>query len=263
VTANQSPFRSDLLDGKVALVTGGATGLGLQTCRVLGSHGARIALCSRKEANLQAALQVLRDDGIDAMYGICDVREFEAVADVVDSVVAHFGSLDILVNNAAGNFPALISDLSPNGFKAVVDIDLRGTFNVSKAAYERWMRDHGGAVVNITAATQYRGMAMQAHVVSAKAGIDALTRTCAIEWGPAGVRVNVVAPGGMAGTEGVQRITGGDDKFPANSNPLRRLGSTTEVAQTVLFLASDAASYITGAVVVVDGGSWLTGRAQF
>lgn len=259
----RSAFRSDLLDGKVALVTGGATGLGLETCRVLGRHGARVALCSRKEANLQAALQVLRDDGIDAMYGVCDVREFEAVAEVVDSVIARFGSLDILVNNAAGNFPALVSDLSPNGFKAVVDIDLRGTFNASKAAYERWLRDHGGAVVNITAATQYRGMAMQAHVVSAKAGIDALTRTCAIEWGPAGVRVNVVAPGGMAGTEGVQRITGGDDKFPTDSNPLRRLGSTTEVAQTVLFLASDAASYITGAVIVVDGGSWLTGRAEF
>lgn len=263
MTTSQSPFRSDLLDGKVALVTGGATGLGLETCRVLGHHGARVALCSRKEPNLQAAVRILRDDGIDARYDVCDVREFDALEKVVDSVIADFGSLDILVNNAAGNFPALISDLSPNGFKAVVDIDLRGTFNASKAAYERWMSDHGGAVVNITAATQYRGMAMQAHVVSAKAGIDALTRTCAIEWGPAGVRVNVVAPGGMAGTEGVQRITGGDDKFPAHSNPLRRLGSTTEVAHTVLFLASDAASYITGAVVVVDGGSWLTGRAEF
>lgn len=131
---------------------------------------------------------------------MCDVREFEAVAEVVDSVIARFGSLDILVNNAAGNFPALISYLSPHGFKSVVDIDLRGTLNASKAAYERWLRDHGGAVVNITAATRYRGMAMRAHVVSAKAGIDALTGTCAIEWGPAGFRVNVVAPGGMTGT---------------------------------------------------------------
>ena len=257
MTTHQSPFRADLLAGKVALVTGGATGLGLEIAHVLGSHGARIAICSRKEANLQAAVAALREAGIDAVYGVCDVRRNEEVTSVVEEVLATFGQLDVVVNNAAGNFPVPISDLSPNGFKAVVDIDLLGTFNVSKAAYDLWLRDHGGAVVNISAAIQYRGMALQAHVVSAKAGIDALSRTCAIEWGPDGVRVNVVAPGAMSGTEGVKRITG-DAQHRAFQNPLRRPGSTTEVAETVLFLASDAASYVTGATLVVDGGGWLT-----
>ena len=171
MTTRQSPFRADLLRGKVALVTGGATGLGLETARVLGSHGARVAICSRKEANLQAAVAALRQEGIEASYGVCDVRRHDEVTAVIEEVLRTFGELDVVVNNAAGNFPVPISDLSPNGFKAVVDIDLFGTFNVSKAAYELWLRDHGGAVVNISAAIQYRGMALQAHVVSAKAGI--------------------------------------------------------------------------------------------
>jgi NAD(P)-dependent dehydrogenase (short-subunit alcohol dehydrogenase family) len=257
MTVHPSPFRADLLQGKVALVTGGATGLGLEIARVFGSHGARVAICSRKEPNLQAAVRALREEGIEAVYGVCDVRREDEVTAIVEELLATFGQLDVVVNNAAGNFPAPISDLSPNGFKAVVDIDLLGTFNVSKAAYDTWLRDHGGAVVNISAAIQYRGMALQAHVVSAKAGVDAFSRACAIEWGPDGVRVNVVAPGAMSGTDGLRRIAG-DDQHRAIQNPLRRPGSTTEIAETVLFLASDAASYVTGAVLVVDGGGWLT-----
>jgi NAD(P)-dependent dehydrogenase (short-subunit alcohol dehydrogenase family) len=257
MTVGPSPFRDDLLRGKVALVTGGATGLGLEVARLLGSHGARVAICSRKEPNLQAAVAALGEHGIQASYGVCDVRRPEEVTAVVANVLATFGRLDIVINNAAGNFPAAIDALSVGGFKAVVDIDLVGTFNVSKAAYELWLRDHGGSVVNISAAIQYRGMALQAHVVAAKAGIDAFSRACAIEWGPAGVRVNVVAPGAMSGTEGIRRIAG-DDQHRAIQNPLRRPGSTTEIAEAVLFLASDAASYITGAVLVVDGGGWLT-----
>ncbi|ORW94329.1 hypothetical protein AWB92_11230 [Mycobacterium sp. IEC1808] len=257
MTNSRSPFRADLLQGKVALVTGGATGLGLEVARVLGNHGARVAICSRKEPNLEAAVAALREEGIEAAYGVCDVRRDDEVTAVVEEVLRTFGQLDIVVNNAAGNFPVPISGLSAKGFKAVVDIDLLGTFNVSKVAYDLWLREHGGAVVNISAAIQYRGMALQAHVVSAKAGVDAFSRACAIEWGPDGVRVNVVAPGAMSGTEGVKRITG-DAQHRTTQNPLRRPGSTTEVAEAVLFLASDAASYVTGAVLVVDGGGWLT-----
>jgi hypothetical protein len=163
--------------------------VGLEIARVLGSHGARVAICSRKESRGRHR----------------PVRNIQRI----------------------------------------------------EGGFELWLRDHGGAVVNISAAIQYRGMALQAHVVSAKAGIDALSRASAIEWGPDGVRVNIVAPGAMSGTEGVKRIAG-DDQHRAIQNPLRRSGSTTEVAEAVLFLASDAASYITGATLVVDGGGWLT-----
>jgi peroxisomal 2,4-dienoyl-CoA reductase len=239
----------------VALITGGATGLGFEIASVLGAHGARVAICSRKAESLRSAVDALRADGIDAIHRVCDVRRPDEVAAVVEAVVEHFGRLDIVINNAAGNFPVPITAMSSNAFKAVVDIDLVGTFNVSKAAYEAYLGDHGGAIVNITAAIQYRGMALQAHVTAAKAGIDALSRSCAIEWGAAGVRVNVVAPGGMAGTEGMRRFAGiGGD---GAQNPMRRVGTGREVADAVLFLASEAASYITGAILVVDGGGWL------
>ncbi|MDT5136573.1 MAG: hypothetical protein QOD58_835, partial [Mycobacterium sp.] len=140
MTVRPSPFRADLLQGKVALVTGGATGLGLEIARVFGGHGARVVICSRKEPNLQAAVRALREEGIEAVYGVCDVRRHDEVTVIVEELLATFGRLDVVVNNAAGNFPAPISDLSPNGFKAVVDIDLLGTFNVSKAAYDLWLR---------------------------------------------------------------------------------------------------------------------------
>ena len=252
---DRSAFRPDLLEGRVALVTGGATGLGLEIAHVLGAHGARVAVCSRKEDNLRSAVASLTAAGVDAIYGVCDVRRPEEVDAVVANVVEHFARLDIVVNNAAGNFPAPISGLSPNGFKAVVDIDLLGTYHVSRAAHQAWLGAHGGAIVNISAAIQYRGMALQAHVTSAKAGVDALSRTCAIEWGPDGVRVNVVAPGGMAGTEGVRRFE--EAGVRSGQNPLGRVGTRREIADAVLYLVSDAASYVTGATLVVDGGGWL------
>jgi len=255
VDSSESPFRRDLLDGKVALITGGATGLGLEIAHAVGEHGGRVAICSRKEDNLRAAVDELAAAGIEAMYSVCDVRQYDQVVAVIDAVLERYAQLDILVNNAAGNFPAPITGLSANGFKAVVDIDLLGTFNVSKATYEAWMAEHGGSIVNITAAIQYRGMALQAHVTSAKAGIDARTRTCAIEWGEDGVRVNVVAPGGMTDTEGMRRFEG--IGYTGGTVPLGRIGSRREVADCVLFLGSDAASYVTGAILVVDGGGWL------
>lgn len=248
-------FRDDILDGRVALVTGGATGLGLEIARTLGRHGAKVAICSRKEENLRPAVKELLEQGVEARYGVCDVRDLEQVRRVVAETIDAYGRLDIVVNNAAGNFPAPLTGISPNGFKAVVDIDLLGTFNTSRAAYDAWLAEHGGSIVNISATIQYAGMAMQAHVASAKAGVDALTRTCAIEWGTNGVRVNVVAPGGMTGTEGFSRVT--SVTGTRTRSPLGRFGTRHEVADAVLFLASDAASYITGATLAVDGGACL------
>ena len=151
MTVAPSCFTSDVLEGQVAVVTGGATGIGKEICRVLGAHGARITMVSRKQDVLEASVDELAAEGIDASFGVCDVRDTDAVRSVVDRVVADRGRLDIVVNNAAGNFPAPMSKISPNGFKAIVDIDLLGTYNVTRAAFDAWLRDHGGSLVNISA----------------------------------------------------------------------------------------------------------------
>ena len=190
-----SSFRHDLLAGQVAFVTGGATGIGKEICRVLGRHGARIAMLSRKEARLKAAVEELQGEGIEAHHEVGDVREPDAVAAAVRGILARFGRIDILVNNAAGNFPAPMTQISPNGFRSVVAIDLLGTYNVSRAVFDAWQREHGGNIVNISAPFELKGVALQAHVAAAKAGVDSLTRSCAVEWGPYGIRVNAVAPG--------------------------------------------------------------------
>jgi len=254
-----SCFAPDLLAGRSALVTGGATGIGKEICRVLGQHGARVTMVSRKEENLVAAVAELRAEGIDCRHDVADVRDAEAVRRVVDTAIEAYGPLDLVVNNAAGNFPVPISMLSPNGFKAVVDIDLLGTYNVTKAAFEASLREHGGQIVNISAPFEMKGVSLQAHVGAAKAGVDSLTRTCAVEFGPYGVRVNAVAPGFIAGTEGVRRFaeaTGSDPEARSEaSSPLGIDGHGTDIAYTVLFLCSPVARFISGQVIAVDGGS--------
>jgi NAD(P)-dependent dehydrogenase (short-subunit alcohol dehydrogenase family) len=252
--AGAACFTSDVLSGRVALVTGGATGIGKEICRVLGSHGARVAVASRKRENLEAATEELRGEGLDVSFGVCDVRDAEAVRAVVDEVVTSRGRLDIVVNNAAGNFPAPMSRISPNGFKAVVDIDLLGTYNVSRAAFDAWLQGHGGAIVNITAPFDQRGVVYQAHVAAAKSGVDSLTRTCAVEWGPYGIRVNAIAPGSMGGTEGLRRFA---DAVPGATegptNPLGLQGHGSDIGHLTLFLCSPAARFISGQVIAVDG----------
>jgi peroxisomal 2,4-dienoyl-CoA reductase len=247
-------FAPDLLRGQVALVTGGATGIGKEICRVLGVHGARIAMASRRQENLEAAAAELRAEGIDVSYGVCDVRDATAVQGVIDEIVTDHGGLDIVVNNAAGNFPAPMSTISPNGFKAIVDIDLLGTYNVTRAAFDAWLKEHGGVIVNISAPFELRGVVYQAHVAAAKSGVDSLTRTCAVEWGPYGIRVNAIAPGTMSNTEGVRRfaeaVPGASD---GPTNPLGVQGHGADIGNLVLFLASPAARFISGQVIAVDG----------
>jgi NAD(P)-dependent dehydrogenase (short-subunit alcohol dehydrogenase family) len=249
-----SAFVPDIMAGKVAFVTGGATGIGKEIARVFGRHGARVAIASRKLDNLQAAQAELQAEGIECHIDTFDVRDAAAAARVVGGVVERFGRLDVVVNNAAGNFPAPMTDISPNGFKAVVDIDLLGTYNVSKAAFDAWMREHGGNIVNISAPFELRGAEMQAHVAAAKSGVDSLTRTCAVEWGRYGIRVNGVAPGSIAGTEGVRRfataVRGGDD---SPTNPLGLQGHGFDIAYCVLFLCTESARFVSGQVIAVDG----------
>jgi NAD(P)-dependent dehydrogenase (short-subunit alcohol dehydrogenase family) len=252
--APPSPFRGDLLSGRTAFVTGGATGIGKEVCRVLGHHGARIAIASRKREILDAAARELEGEGIEVLVDTCDVRDAAAVEGVVHNIVERYGRLDIVVNNAAGNFPAPMTRISPNGFKAVVDIDLLGTYNVSKAAFDAWLREHGGSIVNISAPFELKGIAMQAHVAAAKAGVDSLTRTCAVEWGPYGIRVNAIAPGTIAGTEGVRRFAEAVPGAGTGSrSPLGIVGHGADIANMVLFLCSDAARLVSGQVIAVDG----------
>ena len=255
VSVEPSWFRPDVLAGRVALVTGGGTGIGKEISRVLGAHGAAVVLASRKQEVLEAAVAELAEEGLDVSFGVCDVRDADAVRSVVDGAVSERGALDIVVNNAAGNFPAPMSAISPNGFKAVVDIDLLGTYNVSRAAFDASLREHGGSIVNISAPFEQRGVVYQAHVAAAKSGVDSLTRSCAVEWGPYGIRVNAVAPGSMLGTEGLKRfseaVPGGAPVRPPN--PLGRHGHGSDIAYLTLFLCSPLARFVSGQVIAVDG----------
>ena len=263
-----SPFLPDLFAGQVAFVTGGATGIGKEICRELGRHGARIAIASRKQEALDAAAEELRGEGIEVWTRSCDVRNAAGVRETVAGLVDHHDRLDIVVHNAAGNFPVPIANLSRNGFKSVVDIDLLGTYNVSKAAFDVWLRAHGGNVVNITAPFEMKGAAFQAHVAAAKAGVDSLTRTCAVEWGPYGIRVNAIAPGSIAGTEGVRRFaaavpgsgdtgdTASTEARPARPrNPVGVVGHGSDIANLLLYLCSPAARFVSGQVIEVDGAA--------
>ena len=249
-----SVFVADVMADKVVFITGGGTGIGKEIARVFGHHGARVAIASRRQDVLEVTQAELAGQGIECHIDTFDVRDSEAVRRVVDGVIERFGRLDVVVNNAAGNFPAPMTKISPNGFKSVVDIDLLGTYNVSRAAFDAWLREHGGNIVNISAPFELKGASMQAHVAAAKAGVDSLTRTCAVEWGPFGVRVNAIAPGSTANTEGMERFSNvvrGGDATP--TNPLAMMGHGQDIAYTALFLCSASARFVSGQVIAVDG----------
>ena len=250
-------FRTDLLIGKAALVTGGGTGICRGLSLALAAHGCDVAITSRTVAHLEPTASDIEALGRRSLAVPADVRDPVAVETAVGKTVAALGRLDILVNGAAGNFLCLAEDLSPNGFGAVVDIDLKGTFHMSKAALPH-LRATGGVVLNISATLHYVGTVAQLHVSAAKAGVDALTRVLAVEWGRYGIRVNGIAPGPVAETEGVKRLLVGSSRERViKSTPLGRLGAIADVNDAALFLCSEAAAFITGVTLVVDGGLWL------
>ena len=257
MTAHHQTFGSDLFKGRVALITGGGTGIGRGIALALAAQGADVVITSRRAEHLDPAARVLESLGVRALALPSDVRDPAAVEAVIAQTIARFGRLDILVNGAAGNFVCAAEDLSANGFGTVVDIDLKGTFNVCKAALPH-LRKEGGVILNISATLHYLGTAAQLHVSAAKAGVDALTRTLAVEWGRYGIRVNGIAPGPTDGTEGVSRLYGGDKRSSVERlNPLGRIGTVHDVANAAVFLCSNAASFINGVTLVVDGGQWL------
>ena len=250
-------FQSDLLKGHVALVTGGGTGICRGIALAFAAHGCDVAITSRRLEHLEPAVAELRATGRRAIAAAADVRDPAAVEGVISSTIAELGRLDIVVNGAAGNFVCRAENLSPNGFGAVVDIDLKGTFHVSRAALPH-LKAHGGSVLNISATLPYLGTMGQSHAAAAKAGIDSLTRTLACEWGPYGIRVNGIAPGPVEGTEGVRRLTSEQSRDAAIRDcPLGRMATIDDVANAALYLCSNAASFVNGVTLVVDGGLWL------
>jgi len=250
-------FTSDLLKGRAALVTGGGTGICRGIALAFAAHGCDVAITSRKIEHLEPTAGEIRTRGVRAVASAADVREPAAVDAMVDTVVNELGRIDILVNGAAGNFICLAEHLSPNGFGTVVDIDLKGTFNVSKAVLPH-LRARGGAVLNISATLPYLGTIAQSHAAAAKAGVDSLTRVLACEWGPYGIRVNGIAPGPVEGTEGVRRLMNDASRASLHEQcPLGRMATVDEIGNAALYLCSDAASFVNGVTLVVDGGLWL------
>jgi len=256
MTSPLDVFRADALAGHVALVTGGGTGICRGIAAAYARFGADVCIVSRKQPVLEAAAQELSaETGRDILAVPADVRNPDAIAAAIRATVERFGKLDTLVNGAAGNFLAPAAALSPNGFKTVIDIDLLGTFNASRAAFEALQRSGAGCIVNISATLHYHGTPLQIHASAAKAGVDAITKNLAVEWGRFGIRVCGIAPGPIGDTEGMKRLAPGDMSAKITDQiPARRFGTIDEIAAAAVFLRSPAAAYVTGHVLVVDGG---------
>ncbi len=263
-------FAPGVLAGQVGIITGGGTGIGFGIAELLSELGMHVVLASRKPEHLEPAVATLRARGGGASAIALDVRDPERVRAMVAEARETHGRVDLLVNNAAGNFYAPSETLSPNAWRSVVEIDLFGTFFCSQAVAPVMREQGGGRIINISMTLHYRGWPQMAHATAAKAGVDALTRTLAVEWAAHGIRVNAVAPGPIP-TEGVRKAftppnEGAADVFAIEramgdyaerAIPLRRWGSPRDIANMVAFLASPGGDWITGAIFVVDGGEWL------
>ena len=259
-----SVFKDQILAGRVAFVTGGSSGIGLGVAKMLAVQGARVMINGRNAEKLAGAVEEIRALGGTAEGVAADVRDYEAVAQALAKCRAQWGEIDILLCGAAGNFPAPVTGMSANGFKAVMDIDVLGTFNACRAAHEH-LRKPGASVIAISANHASVAYPMQAHVCAAKAGIERLLQVLALEWGPSGIRCNLVNPGPIDDTEGMRRLAPTPEARTAavRTVPLGRFGTKDDIANLVLFLCSEAGAYCNGAVFVCDGGQALMGARAF
>lgn len=257
-----SPFRNDCLKGKIALVTGGGSGICFEITKQLLLHGCEGAvICGRRETFLRKACDLLeKDSGKRCLYKVCDVRDAQACVEAVQYCLVQFGKLTILVNGAAGNFLAEAKSLTPNGFKTVMEIDTMGTYHMSHAAHSALSA--GGVIINISATLHYGATWYQCHASAAKSAVDSLTRSWALEWGSDKIRVVGIAPGPIADTPGITKLAPGVqssdvEEMVKEEIPLKRMGQTWDIGMAAVYLCSDGASYVTGDVLVVDGGPWF------
>ncbi len=244
----------DFVD-KTVLVIGGTSGINRGIASLFAQHGARVAVASRTQEKVDDTVAALKKLGAQSMGFTVDVRDAAAVKEGVQKVHESFGEYDVVISGAAGNFVATAMGMSANGFRAVVDIDLMGTFHVMQAVYP-YLKKPGASIISISAPQAFIPMEAQSHVCAAKAGVDMLTRTLAMEWGPEGVRINSIVPGPIDNTEGMKRLAPTAEILEGvrESVPLKRLGSPEDIGNACLFLSSPMGDYINGAVIPVDGG---------
>lgn len=259
----QDLLARDLFRGRTVFVTGGGSGINLGIAKNFAALGADLAICGRTQARLDAAAGELRALGARVCAIAADVRDCAALEAALNRTRDELGPVSVLVSGAAGNFVVPADKLSPNGFKTVIDIDLLGSFHAARAGFEQ-LRATRGSLIFISAGMALIPHAFQAHVGAAKAGIDMLMKNLAIEWGPHGIRCNSIVPGPIEGTEGMKRLLDPKLAEPFLQHvPARRMGSVDDIGQAAVFLASPLASYITGCVLVCDGGQHLAGSAPF
>jgi NAD(P)-dependent dehydrogenase (short-subunit alcohol dehydrogenase family) len=264
-----SSFDPRILSGRAILVTGGGSGLGLAMATTFAAHGARVAIAGRKRERLEAAAREIAAaarEGGEAAFFPADVRDPEQASRLVDDAAARFGHLDGLVNNAAGNFLAFSEELTPNGFDAVVRTVLHGSVHCTLAFGRRLLeRSARGSVVSIVTTYAWTGTAYALPSACAKAGVLAMTRSLAVEWGSAGIRLNAIAPGPIRTEGAFSRLipTPAAERAAVERIPLGRFGEKQEIANLALFLLSDLCPYQTGDCVTMDGGEWLAGAGEF
>lgn len=256
-------FASDLYAGKTVFVTGGGSGINLGIAKNFAAVGANVAICGRTQERLDGAAKELQALGAKVFTKAADVRQPQAIKEAIDGTRQALGPIDVLVCGAAGNFLCRAEDMSPNGFKTVIDIDLIGSFNASRAAFNQ-LKETRGIILYVSAGMAYMPYAFQVHVGAAKAGIERLMQNLALEWGKYGIRSCSIVPGPIEGTEGMKRLADPESlKERLAQIPLQRMGTVDEIGHAAVFLASPLAAYITGAQLVVDGGSGLIGSAFF
>ena len=252
-----SIFRHDAFLDKVIIVTGGGSGIGRCTAHELASLGAQVVITGRKIEKLDKVVEEITQDGGKASGLVCDIRDEAQVKTTIATVLEQFGRLDGLVNNAGGQFPSALEDISINGFDAVIRNNLHGTFLMMREAYNQYMKKHGGSIVNMTA-DMWGGMPGMGHSGAARSGVDNLTKTASVEWGKSGVRVNAVSPGWIM-SSGMDTYQGDFAKFVipslANNVPIKRMGTESEVSSAICYLLSEAAAFVSGVTLRIDGAA--------